>query len=116
MRPSPNGAARRAGPRDLDRLAALWGASVGHHAQLDPLFTLRTGAEEGIRELLAARLRDRDGAIFVWDRDGDLPGFCAVRVDRAPPLLVEVERAEITDLVVREDQRRHGVGSALVPR
>ncbi len=41
-------------------------------------------------------------------------GLCIVRIDRAPPIMNEVERAEITDLGVREDQRRHGLGGALV--
>ena len=40
--------------------------------------------------------------------------MCIVRVDRSPPILEEVERAEITDLGVREDCRRRGLGSALL--
>lgn len=35
------------------------------------------------------------------------------RIDRAPPILLEVERAEITDLGVRPHRRRRGVGRAL---
>jgi ribosomal protein S18 acetylase RimI-like enzyme len=40
----------------------------------------------------------------------------AVRIDRAPPILVESERAEITDLMVIDAQRRRGLGRALVER
>jgi ribosomal protein S18 acetylase RimI-like enzyme len=50
----------------------------------------------------------------VYDDAGDLPGLCIVRIDHSPPIMQEVERAEITDLGVREDARRRGIGRALV--
>ena len=100
--------------RDSDCVAALWTAIAEHHGRLDPLFTPRPGADAEIRNLIAAQLRDRDAAIFVWDAGAGPEGFCTVRVDRAPPILAEVERAEITDLGVREGLRRRGIGRALV--
>jgi len=66
--------------------------------------------------LLAATLRDPGAAIFVYERDDAILGFCSVRIDRAPPIQVEVQRAEITDLMVLASQRRRGVGRALVDR
>ena len=66
-----------------------------------------------MRVLLDRQLRDADAAVFVWDEGGDVAGFCTARIDRAPPILEERERAEITDLAVREDARRRGVGTAL---
>jgi GNAT superfamily N-acetyltransferase len=108
------GAIRRCQPRDLDRVAALWTALTLHHARLDPVFSLRADPGERIRALLASQLRDPNTAIFVVDDAGDLKGFCAVRIDRAPPIFEETERAEITDLGIREGERRHGLGRALV--
>lgn len=75
---------------------------------------MRRDAESELRELLSATLRDRDSEILVYDVEGDLPGMCIVRIDRAPPILEEVDRAEITDLGVRESRRRCGIGRALV--
>ena len=110
------GAVRVAQMQDLDRVAALWSAITRHHEALDPLFRMRSGAEGELRELLASLRRDPDAEIFVWDEDGDLPGLCIVRIDRAPPILEEIERAEITDLGVRKDHRRRGIGRVLVRR
>ena len=104
---------RRAVARDLDRVAALWSAITEHHADLDPLFTLRPSAGAEIDALLAAQFADPDAAVFVWEDGSDLPGFCIVRIDRAPPILAETERAEITDLGVRPSARRRGIGRAL---
>jgi GNAT superfamily N-acetyltransferase len=87
-----------------------------HHASVDPLFALRPDANAEIRRLLDAILRDPDAAIFVYESDSALLGFCTVRIDRAPPIQLEVQRAEITDLMVRASQRRRGLGRALVER
>jgi len=112
----PSGAVRPARVQDIDRVAALWSGITRHHEPLDPLFRMRDDADSELRELLHALRRDADAEIFVWDEAGDLPGMCIVRIDRAPPILEEVERAEITDLGVREDHRRRGIGGALVAR
>ncbi len=107
---------REATPRDTDRLVALWTAITAHHQPLDPLFTMRAGAEGELHALISAMLRDPDAAVFVYEDGNDVPGMCMVRVDRSPPILEEVERAEITDLGVREGRRREGIGRALAER
>jgi GNAT superfamily N-acetyltransferase len=111
---SPRGSLRRAQPADLPRLTELWIEITAQHSALDPLFTLRPGAEGEIRRLMKAMLGDPDAAIFVWAVADDLLGFCSVRVDRAPAILEETRRAEVTDLGVRPSARRRGIGRALV--
>ncbi|MCH2169895.1 GNAT family N-acetyltransferase [Myxococcota bacterium] len=120
--PAVPGGVRAAGPGDLEQLTALWMLLAHHHEPLDPSFALRPGAEHEVRALLSAQLGDRDAACFVWDEaaskefpnSGGLAGLCMVRIDRAPPIHLEVERAEVTDLVVRSDRRRAGLGSTLL--
>lgn len=108
------GRVRPAEARDLDRVAAIWTAIARHHEALDPLFCVRSDAVGELRELLRALLRDPDARILVYEREGELGGLCIVRIDRAPPILLETERAEITDLGVREDLRRCGIGKLLL--
>ena len=119
-------------------MAALWALITEHHAPLDPLFRMRRGpvAEGELRELLRALQRDPDAEILVYvdaepeaDRrrptalarephagptPDSIQGLCIVRVDRAPPILEETERAEITDLGVRAAARRRGIATRLV--
>jgi ribosomal protein S18 acetylase RimI-like enzyme len=105
---------RPAALHELDRIAALWTSITLHHESLDPAFRMRRDADGAVRELIAQIHRDPHSAIFVVDEEGDLPGMCIVRLDSAPPIMVEDERAEITDLGVRSDARRRGLASALV--
>ncbi|HEY5656629.1 MAG TPA: GNAT family N-acetyltransferase [Myxococcota bacterium] len=107
-------AIRRADHRDLERILALWLALIEHHADLDPLFALRSGAETTLRRLLETQLRDAETAVFVRDEGGRLAGFCSVHIERAPPVHREVARAEIMDVLVRAERRRCGIGRALV--
>lgn len=107
------GSVRHAERRDLDRVGALWSAITVHHAPLDPVFRMRSDADTALTELIRALHRDPSVAILVYDEDGDLPGMCIVRIERAPPILEETRRAEITDLGVREDARRRGIGATL---
>jgi len=124
---SDEGRVRVARMQEIDLVAALWALITEHHAGLDPLFSMRRGAAAAgeLRELLRSLARDPDAQIFVYDAAGGtdseagdakgaLEGLCIVRIDRAPPILVETERAEITDLGVRPALRRRGVARRLV--
>jgi len=109
---------RRAAGADLTDVTALWTALLHYHAELDPAFRLRPGTEGEIRPLVRAMLDDEDVAVFLGfggrpQSPSSASGLCAVRVDRAPAILEEPRRAQITELYVREDARRTGLGSAL---
>jgi len=105
---------RKAESRDLDRVAAIWVAITDHHRHLDPLFRMRAGVDAELSGLLRALHRDPDAAIFVHEEAGNITGMSIVRIDRSPPIMEETVRAEITDLGVRESERRRGIGSLLV--
>lgn len=105
---------RRAGARDVDRVAALWTALAEHHGRLDPRHALRSGAAHEIRRLAASELADPDAVALLYERDGQALGLCMARIDHAPPIQREIVRAEIGELFVREEARGAGVGRALV--
>ncbi len=116
----PEGRIREASQRDQDAVAALWTDLALHHESIDPVVSLRPDAAAEIRALVMAQLSDPDAATFVWERTargpgrGELAGLCIVRIDRAPPINWEVERAEVTDLIVEKGSRRLGIGGALL--
>ena len=106
---------RRARERDLERLVALFLMLLEYHAERSPRLVLGAGAEaeEQVRRLLAAQLRDGDSQVLVWDEDGELCGLCVSRVLYRPAIFAETERGEIEHLLVRGSSRRRGIGRAL---
>lgn len=106
-------AVRRAAHGDLDAVTDLWLAIGAHHEPLDPSFEARSGARPEVRRLLGALLEDPEVAAWLGHAGGEAVGLCIARIDRAPPILREVRRGEITDLGVRPDWRRRGVGRVL---
>lgn len=106
---------RRARARDTERVVALWTGLLEHHRPLGPAWHAVAGAENEWRALLARLLGAPDAALLVWeDEGGGLSGFCAALIARAPDVVAERARCEITDLFVCEGARRHGIGAALV--
>lgn len=91
-------------------------ALTRYHASFERRYELRPGAESDVRALLRAQLRDADAAAWLALRGPQLAGYCAVRVDRAPPIYRERLRAEITDLWVQESCRRQGAARRLASR
>lgn len=67
--------------------------------------------------MVGAVARDPDARIWLSESGAagvTFDGFCAARLERAPPIQVETVRAEITDLWVTPERRRRGVGRELV--
>jgi GNAT superfamily N-acetyltransferase len=136
----PEGRIREAKQGDRDAVVALWTDLARHHEALDPVYALRPDAAAEIRKLVTAQLRDPDAVTFLWETTGlettnpemtnretaspqqaasypestGIHGLCIVRIDRAPPIHWEIERAEITDLIVAVEFRRRGIAGALL--
>lgn len=100
---------RRAVRGDLAAIAELWGALIDHHAESLPRSTREVPAHE-----LDALLRDTACAAWIAEHEERVVGFCTVRVQTAPPGVRESARALITELYVRPEARRSGLGRALV--
>ncbi len=121
VRPAAPVRIRAGTPADFAEIVQHWSAITRHHEPLDPLFRQRADAEPWIRDLVGQMLRDPDTEVFVAEVEGEgggagggsLAGICVVRLDRAPPILEETVRAEITDLGVAPGFRRRGIGRAL---
>ena len=110
------GGVRRAGAGDAEAVAALWSELSAHHARLDARHTLRPGAQREIRRLVQSDLADPDALVLLYEQQGSACGLCMTRIQHAPPIHREMQRAEIGELFVRESARRCGIGRALVDR
>jgi ribosomal protein S18 acetylase RimI-like enzyme len=113
---------RAARAEDGDELVSLWAALLEHHRELDPHWQAGPEAEAAWRSFLLRMLDDPDASLLVWDEaqaglagsGSRVVGFCATQIRRAPPVLAETGRCEISDIFVRDEARRRGIAAELV--
>lgn len=112
---APEVRVRRARVQDLPTVTRLWRELIGFHEALGGQdFRLAPGAEAGWRKYLRGHLRQADRLCIIAEVGDQAVGFLLATVERRPGIFMEREYGHISDVYVREAQRRRGVGKALV--
>ncbi len=103
--------ARRADAADI---SAIWTDLMRLHALLDSRFSCAPGAQENYRRHIIDRVRWRDGIVLTAeDARGAVVGFLVASVHERPAMANPGPYGFISDVCVREDCRRRGIGRAL---
>lgn len=107
---------REATHEDIDRLTELWYSLAAAMEPYSPLNELVYDSPEavpadGFEELLAADGTD----VYLVTVDAEVAGFVVLREDTHPSRRYD-HRLDIVDLLVVEEHRGCGVGSAVIDR
>jgi len=107
---------RRATRDDLDVLGRLGAALMRAHYAYDPERFMAPGAtpEKGYARFLASQLDQADAAIFVADHAGTVAGYVYAGIEPVSWKELRDECGYVHDLVVDDDHRGHGIGTALM--
>ncbi len=107
---------RRATRDDLDVLGRLGAALMRAHNAYDPERFMAPGAtpEKGYARFLASQLDQADAAIFVADHAGTVAGYVYAGIEPVSWKELRDECGYVHDLVVDDDHRGHGMGTALM--
>lgn len=107
---------RRATRDDLDVLGRLGAALMRAHYAYDPERFMDPGAtpEKGYARFLASQLDQADAAIFVADHAGTVAGYVYAGIEPVSWKELRDECGYVHDLVVDDDHRGHGIGTALM--
>lgn len=116
-------AIRPARPGDAASLAEVWIEFGRYYAELDPA-QFQVPDTIGLEEWTKARLESERGDDLIWlvaERDGVIIGYVTAEIarpaeDAARQLLRDMGEAvlRVQALIVREPERRKGIGSALM--
>jgi GNAT superfamily N-acetyltransferase len=108
---------------DATALAGVWIEGGAYHVELDPR-RFRVPNEDGLTEWMQeslAKERDEDEVWLVAELGGEVVGDVSARIQRPHPdakwqLMRDLGESvlRVDSLMVREDQRRRGVGTALM--
>ena len=107
---------RRATADDRSALGELGAVLIRAHHNFDPQRFLAPGSNpaEGYGRFLASQLGDDESAVFVADRDGQLLGYVYASLEGRSWRELRDACGFVDDVVVREDERRTGVATALL--
>ena len=107
---------RRATPDDRSALGELGAVLIRAHHNFDPQRFLAPGNNpaEGYGRFLASQLEDDESAVFVADRGGQLLGYVYASLEGRSWRELRDACGFIDDVVVREDERRTGVATAML--
>ena len=103
---------------DLPALGRLGALLLRTHHEFDPhrFIAPEDNVEEGYAWFLGTQLRQKDAAIFVAERGGEVLGYVYAGVEPHSWKELRDEAGFIHDIVVDERGRRTGLASALVER
>lgn len=105
---------RRARPADREAVIPLWAGMMRLHHELDSRFRPAANAESLFREGFARLVNDRHTCVLVAEQDGALAGYIVGTIRVTHELLEPRFVGYVTDISVRPDARRAGIGRALV--
>lgn len=101
---------------DYEALCALFTQVDRIHADAQPTIFRHAPTPARSREFVQAILDDPDACLVVAEQNAAVIGVAEAAIRRPPnlPIIVEVGRVHINDIVVDENHRGAGVGTALL--
>lgn len=109
---------------DLDELLDLWMEMMAEHEAFDARIRMAPGARSAYRAYMSYHLSQSESYVSTAiergvgaqcdEADRQIIGFCLAAVNRNLPMFLPPHYGYLSDIVVRKDFRRSGVGAALV--
>jgi len=106
--------ARRAAPRDIAEIAALYAALAAEMDALKPIWSLAEGLALPVDESLRAALDDPDAHLYVGEIDRVPVGFLLARDEPLLPHAGDRRVAAVRLIFTLEGARGVGVGEAMI--
>ncbi|HOE96117.1 MAG TPA: GNAT family N-acetyltransferase [Candidatus Sumerlaeota bacterium] len=101
---------------DLTAILELWSAMMRDHERSDERIRLAPGAVAAYRTYANYHVSHPDSQVLVAEADSEIVGFVLLTISRNLPMFQPAHYGYLSDMAVREDWRRRGVGQALLDR
>jgi ribosomal protein S18 acetylase RimI-like enzyme len=84
------------------------------HAAHDLHFTRSADGHERFADFISGRMEHDASCVVVAERADQVVGYCLAMISHYPPVFLYDTYGMISDLAVRADARRQGIGQALM--
>ena len=98
----------------IPTMVELWNEFMDYHRDIQPVYTRAEDAGTKFGEHLKGLMESNDAQVLVALDRGEAIAYSIAQISKRPPVFREAEFAFISDLGVRSDYRRRGVGERML--
>ncbi len=100
----------------VPRIIELWKEFMDYHKGIDPIFDRADDAGTKFGDYLKGLIESNDAQVLVALDRGETVAYSIAQISKRPPVFREAEFGFISDLGVRSDYRRRGVGGQMLKK
>jgi ribosomal protein S18 acetylase RimI-like enzyme len=105
---------RNAEITDLESITQLWFEMMTFHIYRDNKYRMKPDAIAIYRNYANATILDTEKGVFVYEDNDTLLGYLFVEISDLPPVYEVDKIASVTEISVRQEMRRKGIGQSLL--
>ncbi len=100
----------------IPEIVELWKEFMDHHKDIDPRFPVRKDAYVEWEKHLRGLMKSEDNQILVALDSSYIVGYSIAQISRYAPLWERETYGTISDLAVKSDYRRKGIGEKMLAK
>lgn len=105
---------RKAEQKDIAPIVKLWRSMWDMHSKLDPRFTTTAIANDVMAKWVEENIQAERSLVMVACENNEVAGYILAMILENPPIVEAQFYGYISELVVRDDFRRKGLGAEFI--
>ncbi len=106
----------RATEYHVPAIIELWKEFIDYHRDIEPVYARTEDAAAKFEEHLKNLMASDDSQVLVALDRGEAVAYSISQISKRPPMVLQTEFGFISDLGVRSDYRRKGLGEQVLNR
>lgn len=106
----------RAAEHHVPGIIELWKEFIDYHKEIEPVYARTADGVEKFEEYLKKLMVSDDLQVLVALNRGEVVAYSIAQISKRPPMVLQTEFGFISDLGVRSDYRRRGLGEKVLSR
>ncbi len=100
----------------IPAIIELWKEFMDYHKDFEPVYARTADAAARFEEHLKKLMESDDSQVLVALDKGEVVAYSIAQISKRPPMILQTEFGFISDLGVRSDCRRKGIGEQVLNR